>query len=105
MSENASLPVTKPLMVWDGDCSFCRRWITRWKHLTGGAIEYQPSQIVGEKFPQIPKAEFGKSVFLVEPDGKITRAAEAVFRSLSHAGFYRWLLWQYQNIPPLAWQT
>jgi predicted DCC family thiol-disulfide oxidoreductase YuxK len=88
----------RPLLIFDGDCSFCRRWITRWEHLTGDAIDYEPSQTAAERFPQIPREEFGKAVFLIEPDGTITRGAAAVFRSLAHANRYRLLLWLYEHI-------
>ncbi len=45
-------PLSKPIMVYDGDCTFCRRWIARWKKLTGSAVQYAPSQEVGERFGQ-----------------------------------------------------
>src|SRR5688500_6262400 len=93
----------RPTLIWDGDCSFCRRWIMRWRNLTGDAIDYEPSQRAAEKLPQVPREEFGRSVFLAEPDGRVTRAAEAVFRSLALAGQKRYLLWLYEHVPPLRW--
>ena len=36
-----SNPPEKPLVVFDGDCHFCRRWIERWREMTGGAVEYE----------------------------------------------------------------
>jgi predicted DCC family thiol-disulfide oxidoreductase YuxK len=95
----------RPTLIWDGDCSFCRRWVTRWRNLTGDAIDYEPSQRVAEKLRQIPREEFGKAVFFAEPDGRVTRAAEAVFRSLATAGQKRYLLWLYEHVPPFRWLT
>src|SRR3954470_16458762 len=80
----------KPVLLYDGDCSFCRRWVERWKALTGETIEFAPSQEAGPRFPQIPKEDFEKSVWLVEPDGHVTGAAKAVFRSLWLAGRKRY---------------
>ncbi len=97
--------LTRPLLIFDGDCSFCRRWITRWQHLTHDKIDYEPSQTAAARFPQIPPEEFGKSVFLVEPDGTNTRSAEAVFKSLALAGQYRSFNWLYQHAPPFALLT
>jgi predicted DCC family thiol-disulfide oxidoreductase YuxK len=77
----------------------------RWRNLTGDTIDYEPSQRVGEKLPQVPREEFGKSVFFAEPDGRITRAAEAVFRSLATAGQKRYLLWMYEHVPPFRLLT
>jgi predicted DCC family thiol-disulfide oxidoreductase YuxK len=96
---STTAPLDRPLLIFDGDCSFCRRWIERWKHLTGGQIDYEPYQSAAQRLPQVPRAEFGKSVYLVEPDGRITRAAEAVFRSLALAGQKRYLLWLYEKVP------
>src|SRR5678815_1597696 len=88
-----------PLLIYDGDCSFCKRWIARWRHLTGDKVDYEPSQTAAERYPQIERKEFGKSVFLVEPDGTISRGAEAVFKSLASAGHARPALWMFQHVP------
>lgn len=96
---------TRPLLIFDGDCSFCRRWIARWKRLTRDAIDYEPSQTAAERFPEIDRAALGKSVFLIEPDGRVTRAAEAVFRTLALAGQCRCLLWLYDRVVPFRWTT
>ncbi|HEX8521892.1 MAG TPA: lipase maturation factor family protein [Tepidisphaeraceae bacterium] len=92
--------VVKPLLIFDGDCSFCRRWVTRWRFVTGDAIEYEPYQKVGERFSEIPREAFGKSVFLVEPDGTIHSAAGAVFRAFALAKRRRYLDWMYRHVAP-----
>ena len=94
---------SRPTLIWDGDCSFCRRWIERWKKLTGDAIDYQPYQRIADKLPGISRAQFAQAVYLAEPDGRITRAAEAVFRSLALAGRQRYLLRLYAHVPPFRW--
>jgi len=62
-----------------------RLWIQRWRQMTEGRVEYIPSQDprVPERFPQIPREEFDRSVQLVETDGRVFSGAEAVFRSLA----------------------
>jgi predicted DCC family thiol-disulfide oxidoreductase YuxK len=64
-------PPPKPLLVFDGDCGFCRRWIARWKRATGEAVDYQPFQddAVTRQYPEIPRADFEHSVHLILPDG------------------------------------
>src|SRR5438094_452004 len=99
MSEPDPSHPQKPVLIFDGDCGFCRRWVGRWKGLTGDTIEFAPSQEVASQFPQIPPKGFDESVWLVEPDGKVTGAAEAVFRSLALAGQMEYLLWGYQHLP------
>lgn len=43
----------KPTLVYDGDCSFCRLWIERWRALTGERVQYAPFQRVAALFPEI----------------------------------------------------
>ena len=87
----ASLP-SKSLMIWDGDCHFCRRWIERWREITVGKIDYEPYQTAAEKFPEIPRTEFQNAVHFVESDGQVFRGAEAVYRSLGYSRCYKWLV-------------
>src|SRR6266436_8415467 len=77
-----SNPPTKPVLIWDGECHFCRRWIERWREITADAVDYETSQNVAERFPEIPQEQFQRSVVLIEPDGAVFTGAEAVFRSL-----------------------
>jgi lipase maturation factor 1 len=80
-----------PILIYDGHCGFCRIWINYWRQLTGNRIEYQASQHVGERFPQIPKEAYGKSVQLVQPDGSVTSGAQAVFGTLGLLSLYSWI--------------
>ena len=52
----------KPLLVYDGDCGFCRRWIDRWKILTGDKVDYAPFQEAAKRFHHIPKKKFQEAV-------------------------------------------
>ncbi len=92
----------KPTLVFDGDCSFCRLWIERWRELTGDRIHYAPYQQAAGDFPQIPREDFKRSVQLIQPDGKVTSAAHAVFQSLALAPGFGWMLWVYQHVPGAA---
>jgi predicted DCC family thiol-disulfide oxidoreductase YuxK len=84
MQKVAVMP-PKPLMIYDGDCNFCKLWIRRWRQITGDAVDYLPSQDpqVAKRFPEIPSEEFQRSVQLVEPDGNVFSGAHAVFLSLA----------------------
>jgi predicted DCC family thiol-disulfide oxidoreductase YuxK len=88
----------KPLLIFDGDCGFCRVWIVRCQTITGDRLQYAPQQEVGARFPEITPNDFAHAVYLIEPDGRQSRAAEAVFRSLSY-GDLRWPLWVYEHVP------
>lgn len=100
LSTKTEVPV--PLMLWDGDCGFCRAWVEYWKHLTGDHIEYEPYQSGSERFPEIPREKFTKAVALALPNGEVRRAAHAVFTSLARVPGKRWLLWSYDHLPGFA---
>jgi predicted DCC family thiol-disulfide oxidoreductase YuxK len=95
-----SNPPEKPLLIFDGDCHFCRRWIERWRELTRGAIEYAPFQEVADHFPGIPKEHFEEAVHFIDTDGFVYRGAEAVFRSLGNRA--KISSWCYQHLPGFA---
>ncbi|MGP8199748.1 MAG: lipase maturation factor family protein [Limisphaerales bacterium] len=97
-------PPSKPLLVYDGDCHFCRRWIARWQNATGDAVTYLPYQTesMAGRFPEIPRRDFEQSVHLILPDGSVCSGAEAVFRSLEEAGKERWLIHLYRDFPGFA---
>ena len=97
-----SNPPPKPLIIWDGECLFCRRWIERWKEITGDQVDYETSQNIGDRFREVPQGEFERSVILIEPDGTISRGAAAVFRSLRCRTSKKWLAWSYERVPGFA---
>ncbi len=78
-------PPARPLMLFDGDCGFCRYWVERWRHVTGDRVDYETSQEAGAEYPEIPPGEFQRAVQFVETDGRVTGGADAVFRALEYA--------------------
>jgi lipase maturation factor 1 len=106
MSEKSHLrvasPPPKPLMIWDGDCHFCRLWIERWKVLTAGQVDYATYQEAAERFPEIAREQFQRSVVLIDSDGEVFFAAEAVYRSLGYRRSRKWLAWSYCHVPGFA---
>ncbi len=92
----------KPLFVYDGDCGFCRRWVARWRGVTRDRIEYAPYQEVSARLPDIGVEAFAQAVHLVEPDGRHSRGAEAVFRALAYAPGHSAWLGLYERLPGFA---
>jgi predicted DCC family thiol-disulfide oxidoreductase YuxK len=97
--QRVSNPPPKPLLIWDGECVFCRLWIERWQVITGGKVDYAPYQEVADRFPEISPEEFTCAMTLIEPDGETFFAAEAVYRSLRYRSSRRWLAWSYDHVP------
>ncbi len=97
-----SNPPPKPLMIWDGDCYFCKRWVERWREITAGKVDYAPYQEAAARFPEIPVEQFKRAVAFMEPDGEAFSAAEAVYRSLRYRSSRQWLAWSYDHVPGFA---
>src|SRR5262245_9678528 len=95
-------PPTRPLLIWDGKCDFCRLWIERWREITAGKVDYVPYQEVADRFPEISREEFGRAMVFIQPDGETFFAAEAVYRSLRYRSSRRWLVWSYDHVPGFA---
>ena len=102
MRARVSNPPPKPLMIWDGECHFCKRWIERWREITAGEVEYVTYQEAANRFPEIPVEQFKRAVAFIEPDGKAFFAADAVYRSLRYRSSRRWLAWSYDRVPGVA---
>src|SRR5437773_4236171 len=95
-------PPHKPLMIWDGECHFCKRWIERWREITAGEVDYVTYQEAADRYPEIPIEQFKRAVAFIEPDGKIFFAAEAVYRSLRCRSSKKWLARSYDHVPGFA---
>lgn len=90
--------ISKPILVYDNDCEFCRYWITQWQHITRDRIDYAPYQEVAHQFNEIQLSAFQSSVQLILENGEVFSGAEAVLRALDN----RFFLWCYYKIPLFA---
>src|SRR5437763_490705 len=90
-------PPLKPLVIWDGDCGFCRFWVLRYHFYTQKRVEYSTYQESADRFPQVPRANFQAAVHLIETDGSVHSGADAVFRVLAYRRLWRWLPWAYEH--------
>lgn len=95
-----------PIMIWDGDCAFCARWIKKWQKITSEQVQYAPYQIFEKdangrlkKFPSLSVKDCERAVQLVMSKGLIYHGAEAVFRALDTAGKKKIWLWLYKHLP------
>lgn len=93
---------SKPLLIFDGECGFCRRWVERGRSLTGDHVDYAPSQEVGAQFPHITPEQFKEAAWLILPDGTALRGAAAILRALHEAPGRGWMYGAYQRIPGFA---
>lgn len=78
---NVDNPPAKPTLIWDGECGFCKYWVTVWQNKTGESIDYRPFQQVSDNYTSIPFKEFKKASRLIETDGSVYSGPDSAFRS------------------------
>ncbi len=91
----------RPVLIYDGDCSFCIAWVDFWRSLTGDSLEYLPYQQASVRFPDVPIEDCRKAVQFITPEGRFP-GAEGVCRFLASVPGYRWLYWCYRYVPGFA---
>ena len=102
MGRTCAVPA-KPLLIYDGECRFCCRWIEAWKSITGSRVDYERSQTAGPRFPQIAPQNFARAVQWVGEDGSHCSGAEAVLSALATATWHgRMALRLYRRVPVFA---
>ncbi|MEX1110693.1 MAG: lipase maturation factor family protein [Chthoniobacterales bacterium] len=73
----------KPVLYWDVDCSFCRRWVDRWSATTGEAVDYRPLQTASADVVAAAGDGRFERIVLALPDGKLLTGAAAALTSLA----------------------
>jgi lipase maturation factor 1 len=95
-------PLSRPVLIYDGECTFCRRWVDRWRTAAGVALDLEAAQTAAGRFPEIPPAEFVRAVQLVDTNGRVYSAAEAIVRARALATHRTWLQTAYELLPGFA---
>ena len=89
-----------PIIVWDGECDFCRLCADRFKSLAKDNIEFITYQEIFNKYTKAPELDYKKSVvFFTKKD--TYKGAAAVF------GFYNEIgkklpIWLYLKLKKTA---
>jgi predicted DCC family thiol-disulfide oxidoreductase YuxK len=94
---------TKPIVVYDGECAFCRRQIARIRRQDRADVfEYTPRQTPGldEAFPELARGDFNTGMRLIMPTGRIYVGADAVYRIVRQLPVWRRVAWLY-HVPGL----
>lgn len=87
----------RTLLIYDGNCSFCKGWIKRWQHSIGDRIDYAPSQEFVHEFPALSQ-DFQDGLVLIEKDGTVYKGAKAVFKALSNSPGKGWYYSLYERL-------
>lgn len=79
------MSIAKPLLIFDGECGFCRRSAARFLEMTQGRVEARSSQSLDLEALGVDPASVKRAVVFVAPEGAPTEGSEAIFRALMHA--------------------
>ncbi|MGB7395873.1 MAG: DCC1-like thiol-disulfide oxidoreductase family protein [Pricia sp.] len=95
IESTAHPPKSKPVLIWDGECGFCKYWITYLKQRTKDNIVFETYQEAASRFPDIPLKEFKKASRLIELDGHVYGGPDSLYRGLKHSDektfpWHRW---------------
>ena len=89
-----SCVLNQPVLLYDGDCGFCRQWVERlqgWDR--DGAIRCVPARerasVAG--LPPIDDDALDRAMHLVTTDGTVYPGARAVPVVLQYLSHWRWL--------------
>lgn len=82
----------KPVMIYDGECSFCCHLVVRLAKTTEGRVDYKPYQkVLWGQFPNLTEKKCMTAVQFVDVNGQVYSAAEAVFKTLTYTKRWAWL--------------
>src|SRR5215472_7893230 len=93
----------RPVLIFDGECSFCRAWVEYWKGLTQERVDYLAYQEIEQQFPRQSREQLSSAVRMLLPDGDVRSGAHAVFTLLDFVPGRGWALRAYHRLPGFAW--
>lgn len=100
----AAAPMLRPVLVYDGECSFCRAQIARIRRMDAhAAFEYLPRRAPGltDRFPQLAGGDLKTGMRLITPDSRVFVGADAVHQIARRLPRWRRLAWLY-HMPGFA---
>lgn len=90
--------MTKPTIVYDGDCPFCQRQMALVRRLDKRAVfDYLPKQSndLLNRFPQLDQMDFETGLRLVDVKGRVFVGADAVYEIGSRLTPCKYIAWLY----------
>ena len=85
-------------LVYDGHCSFCRRWVARISRADrSGRFEFIARQTEGltKRFPNLVEGDFNTGMRLITPDDVIHVGADAAYQIVRRLRYWQRIAWMY----------
>lgn len=92
-------PPSRPLIIYDGECNFCRRQVQRLQQRDRAMqFEYAARQLEGldARFPLLASSDFNTGMRLIDPQGQIFVGADAAYEIARRLPGYRRIAWLYR---------
>ena len=77
--------IDRPVLVFDGECGFCRRLASKWYEKTREKINFVPNSELSDEFGRYSTEEFTKEIKLIYPEGRVYGGATAAFKVIEHS--------------------
>ncbi|MAP79974.1 MAG: thiol-disulfide oxidoreductase [Aequorivita sp.] len=84
IEKTAYPPSKKPMMIWDGDCGFCKYWIIRYKSKTEDRVSYKTYQEAAGYFKDIPLKEFQKASRFIDLNGTVYSGPNSIYKTFTY---------------------
>lgn len=97
--ERVEHPPSRPLIIYDGECNFCRRQVRRLQERDRAMqFEYAARQLEGldERFPLLAASDFNTGMRLIDPHGRVFVGADAAYEIARRLPGYRRIAWLYR---------
>lgn len=91
---------TRSVLLYDGECGFCRRQVERLRGRVGDAVRFEPYQSAGDVAGVSP-SDLARAVHFVDAEGRVSSGAEAIYSTLASGGSAT-RLWMYRRVPGFA---
>lgn len=88
----------KSTLVYDGQCSFCRRCVSRiarWDRRDALELVARQTKGLTERFPRLVEGDFNTGMRLITPDDTIHVGADAAYQVARRLRYWRWIAWVY----------
>ncbi len=92
-------PLGYPLLIWDGECGFCKYWIMFLKNKISNKVKFETYQNAASNFEDIPLIEFKKASRFIDSDGNVFSGPDSLYKALtfSENKYFDWHLLYKQN--------
>ena len=89
----------RPLLIYDGECDFCVKWVHKFKAMAGQFITFIPLQNLPVDYKYVSREACLKSVQYIDRNNRVSKGAEAVFQLFHTAKKGSFLFTCYRRIP------